>query len=93
MIALWLLASVPLLAPWGTRAPEPLSGRRIALVSGLLLLASLTKATAAVHALPLVLAQWRADRRSAWRLWATLGATAATAVALLQWGPTADSSG
>lgn len=86
MVALWLLAAVPLLAHWGARAPAPLSGRRIALVSGLLLLASLAKATAAVHALPLVLGRWRADRRSAWWLWATLGATAAAALALLQWG-------
>ena len=85
MVALWLLAAVPLLARWGAGAREPLSRRRINLASGLLLLASLAKATAAVHALPLVLARWRADRRSAWRLWATLGATAAVALALLQW--------
>jgi 4-amino-4-deoxy-L-arabinose transferase-like glycosyltransferase len=83
MVALWLLAAVPLVTAW-TRGAG-LGAGRVATTTGLLLLACLAKPTAAVHGLPLVLACWWVDRRGALRLWACLFATAVAAVGLLQW--------
>jgi hypothetical protein len=83
MLALWLLAAVPIATAW-TRGTG-LGAGRIAATTGLLLLACLAKPTAAVHGLPLVLAAWRVDRRGARRLWACLVVTAVATVGLLQW--------
>jgi 4-amino-4-deoxy-L-arabinose transferase-like glycosyltransferase len=83
MIALWLLAAVPLVTAWGRGTP--LGAGRIAATTGLLLLACLAKPTAAALGLPLVLGWWLSDRRGAWRLWACLLATAIATVGLLQW--------
>lgn len=83
MVALLLMAAVPLATSW-TRDAN-LGAGRIAAATGLLLLACLAKPTAAVHGLPLVLAYWWVDRRGALRLWACLFATMVAAIGLLQW--------
>jgi hypothetical protein len=85
MIALWLLACVPLLPSGLGRGADQLSKARIAIGAALMLAAVLTKPTAAIHGAPLVLGWLFVDRRSAVRLWIVLGAVGLATIAVLQW--------
>ena len=85
MCALWLLAAAVVLPRRLGRGEDRLSAARAAAGGVLLAAATLVKATAAVHALPLVLAWWLVDRRSFVRLALASGATALLASAALQW--------
>jgi len=85
MFALLLLAAVPLLPARLVAGSERLSHTRLWLGTALVIAAILTKATAAIHAAPLVLGWLFVDRRSGMRLAAALSVTGATAVLVLQW--------
>jgi hypothetical protein len=85
MCALWLAGAAVLLPERLERGSETLAPRR-AVAGGLLLAAaSLVKASAALHGLPLVLAWWLVDRRGFVRLAVVTGAAGLAAALLLQW--------
>jgi hypothetical protein len=85
MLALLLLAAVPLLPAALAAGADRLSPGRLAAGTALLLAAVLAKATAAVHGAPLVLGWLLVDRRSAVRLALALGAAGIAALLVLQW--------
>jgi hypothetical protein len=84
LLALWLWSAVLLLPRELQSGADRLSRRRIAGGTALLLAASLVKPTAVVHGLPLVLGWFLVDRRSAWRLTATMAVSGLATFALLQ---------
>jgi hypothetical protein len=83
-VTLWLWAAVLLLPSDLRPGDDRLSGARIAGGTALLLAATLAKPTGAVHGLPLVLAWFLVDRRSAWRLTVAAGLAGLTTFALLE---------
>jgi 4-amino-4-deoxy-L-arabinose transferase-like glycosyltransferase len=85
MMTLWLLAAVALVPRRLTRGADRLSPGRLAAGSALVLVATLTKPTAAVHAAPLVLAWLLVDVRSAVTLAAAVGGGGLAIVGALQW--------
>ena len=85
LVTLWTWAAVALLPLRLERGADRLSTSRLVAGSVLLLVAVLVKAAAAVHGAPLALGWLLVDRRSAFRLLATLAAGGGAAVALLQW--------
>ncbi len=85
MLALWLLAAVPLLPSRLARGADALDARRTALGTALLLAAMLTKPTVVIHAAPLVLGWLLVDRRSALRLVLALAGGGLALLLLLQW--------
>ncbi len=85
MCALWALAAVLLLPERLGRGADRLSGPRVLAGSLLLVAATLAKATAIIHALPLVAGWWLVDRRSLTRLAAATGAIGLAAFGWLQW--------
>jgi hypothetical protein len=85
MLALLLLAALPLLPRRLERGSDRLSTARLAAGTALLLAAVLAKPTGAVHGAPLVLAWLLVDRRSAVRLALALGAAGLAALLALQW--------
>jgi hypothetical protein len=84
MVTLWLWAAVLLLPRDLSRGADRLSVGRIAGGTALLLAATLTKPTAAVHGLPLVLGWFLVDRRSAWRLTLTAAGAGLATFGLLE---------
>lgn len=84
MLALWLLAAIPLLPDRLAPGADRLSRGRLASGSLLLILAVLAKPTAVLHGAPLVLGWFVVDRRSAWRLTAAVTALGLATLALLQ---------
>jgi hypothetical protein len=85
MLALWLLAAIPLLPERLARGADRLGPARLAWGTVLLILAVLAKPTAVLHGAPLVLGWLAVDWRSAWRLGAAVAGTGIAALALLQW--------
>jgi hypothetical protein len=85
MIALWLLAAVPLLPARLAAGADHLDWVRVAAGTALLLAAALTKPTAVVHGAPLVLAWLFVDRRSAARLILALTLAGAAVLLVMQW--------
>jgi 4-amino-4-deoxy-L-arabinose transferase-like glycosyltransferase len=85
MLALLLLAALPLLPAAVAPGADRLTPARLWSGTALALLAVLTKATAAVHAAPLVLAWLLVDRRAGVRLVLTLATTGLLILAFLQW--------
>ncbi len=85
MLALLLLAAIPLLPAALVAGSDRLSPGRIAGGAVLVVAAALAKATAVVHAAPLVLGWLLVDRRSAVRLALAVGAAGLAAVLALQW--------
>jgi hypothetical protein len=84
MIALALLAAVPLLPARVARGADRLSARRLVMGAVLLLAAALAKPTALVVALPLLASWLVVDRGSALRLGLVLGLWGAGLLAILQ---------
>ncbi|MFI4943332.1 MAG: glycosyltransferase family 39 protein [Burkholderiales bacterium] len=84
MIALWLLAAIPLLPARLEGGGDRLTHGRLAAGSLLVLAAVLTKPTAVVHAAPIVLGWLLVDRRSFLRLVLLLGALGLLSLGLLQ---------
>jgi hypothetical protein len=72
LVALWLWAAVPLLPRELERGSDRLSAGRLALGTAALLAAALSKPTAVLHGLPLVLGWFLVDRVSGVRLLAAL---------------------
>jgi 4-amino-4-deoxy-L-arabinose transferase-like glycosyltransferase len=85
MLALLMLAAVPLLPARLAAGSEVLSRARLWLGTALVIAAILTKATAAVHAAPLVLGWLYVDRRSGLRLAAALTLVGVTTLLVMQW--------
>lgn len=85
LMALWLLAAVALLPRRLVRGADRLSGARLTTGSALLLAATLTKPTAALHAAPVVLAWLLVDVRSAFALGAVLAGGGLAVLGALQW--------
>jgi len=85
MLAFLLLAAVPLLPAALAPGADRLSTGRLGLGTALVLAAVLAKATAAIHAAPLVLGWLLVDRRSGVRLALWLGVTGLAALLTLQW--------
>lgn len=85
MLALLLLAAVALLPARLVAGSEQLSFARLGLGTALVIAAILAKATAAIHAAPLVLGWLFVDRRSGLRLALALGVSGIAAVLALQW--------
>jgi Dolichyl-phosphate-mannose-protein mannosyltransferase len=85
MLSLWLAAALALLPRDLRRGADALGPRRLWAGTACVLLAVLTKPTAGVLCVPLVLGWALVDRRTFWRLAASLAVTGATVVGLLQW--------
>jgi hypothetical protein len=84
MQTLWLWAAVVLLPAELARGADSLSVRRTLAGTTLLLAGALVKPTAVLHGAPLVLGWFIVDRRSAWRLAATVGTAGLASLVLLQ---------
>jgi hypothetical protein len=84
MLTLWLLAALALLPARLERGADRLGAARMAAGSVLLVAAVVMKPTAVVHGAPLVLGWLAVDRRSALRLFATMGGLGLLALGLLQ---------
>lgn len=85
MTALWLAAAIPLLPHRIERGADRLSAARMAAGVTLLLAAILTKPTAVLHGLPLVVGWWFVDRKSALRLASVVAGAGLATLGLLQW--------
>jgi hypothetical protein len=84
MTTLWLCAAVPLLPRALERGADRLRAGRLAAGTALLLAAVLAKPTAVLHGAPLVLGWFLVDRRSGWRLLASVGGFGLLLLAVLQ---------
>ena len=85
MLALLLLAAVPLLPAALTAGADRLSPGRLAAGTALLVAATLAKASAAVHGAPLVLGWLLVDRKSALRLALAVAVAGLAALVAMQW--------
>ena len=85
MLAFLLLAAIPLLPAAVARGADRLSPARIGIGAALLLAAVLAKATAVVHAAPLVLGWLLVDRRGGVRLALVVGVAGLATLGLVQW--------
>lgn len=83
LVAFWLWSAVVLFPSELRAGADHLSRGRIAGATALLLMGCLVKLTAVIHGLPLVLAWFWVDRRSAWRLIAALALSGLVTLALL----------
>lgn len=84
MMALWLLAAIPLLPQRLENGADTLSWKRASAGAALLLAAVLTKQTAIIHGAPLVLGWALVDRRGMRRLVAVLLGLGLASLLLLQ---------